>query len=90
MGKEVSFKHRDQFIQLGVAIAALRKLKGLSQEKLAENAGISRALLSSIEAPGIAKSFSLEVLFDIADALDMDAVELLNYATFPDQLKFQK
>ena len=40
MSKEVSFKNRDRFIQLGVAIAALRKLKGLSQEKLAEKAGL--------------------------------------------------
>lgn len=90
MSKEVAFKHRDRFIQLGVAIAALRKLKGLSQENLAERAGISRGLLSSIEAPNVVKSFSLEVLFDIAEALDMDAVELLNYATFPEQLKYPK
>ena len=31
MSKEVSFKNRDRFIQLGIAIAALRKMRGLSQ-----------------------------------------------------------
>ena len=36
MSKDVSFKNRDRFIQLGIAIAALRKMRGLSQEKLAE------------------------------------------------------
>ncbi len=36
MSKEVEFKNRDRFIQLGIAIAALRKMRGMSQEKLAE------------------------------------------------------
>ena len=86
MSKEVSFKNRDRFIQLGVAIAALRKLKGLSQEKLAEKAGISRSLVSTIEAPGIVNSFSLEVFFDIADALEIDPADLINASVFEDQI----
>ena len=69
MSKEVSFKNRDRFVQLGIAIAALRKMRGLSQEKLAEKAGVSRSLISTIEAPNMAHSFSLDVFFDIADAL---------------------
>ena len=77
MGNEVTEKYRDRFIKLGLAIAATRKLQNLSQEKLADKAGISRSLLSYIEAPGCAKSFSLEVLFRIADALEVDAVSLL-------------
>ena len=41
MSKEaISFKNRDRFIQLGIAIAALRGLRGLSQEQLAEKASI--------------------------------------------------
>ena len=55
MSKEVSFKNHDRFIQLGIAISTLRRMRGLSQDKLAEKAGISRSLLSVIEAPGIAK-----------------------------------
>jgi transcriptional regulator with XRE-family HTH domain len=86
MSKEVSFKNRDRFIQLGVAIAALRKLRGMSQEKLAEKAGISRALVSTIEAPGMANAFSLEVFFNIADALEIDPSDLINAAVFPDQI----
>ena len=54
MSKEVSFKNRDRFVQLGIAIAALRKMRGLSQEKLAERAGVSRSLISTIEAPNMA------------------------------------
>jgi len=86
MSKEVSFKNRDRFIQLGVAITALRKLRGLSQEKLAEKAGISRSLVSAIEAPGMANGFSLEVFFDIADALEIDPADLINASIFPDQI----
>lgn len=90
MSKEVSFKNRDRFIQLGIAISALRKLKGMSQEKLAEKAGISRSLVSSIEAPGMANGFSLEVFFDIADALEIDPCDLINASMFPDQISQRK
>lgn len=67
MGKDISFKNHDRFIHLGIAIAALRKMRGMSQEQLAEKAGISRSLISAIEAPGLAKSFSLDVFFNLAD-----------------------
>ena len=90
MGKEVSFKNRDRLIQLGIAISALRKLKGMSQEKLAEKARISRSLVSAIEAPGLAKAFSIEVLFDIADALEIDPADLINASLFPDQITQKK
>ena len=86
MSKEVSFKNRDRFIQIGIAIAALRRLKGMSQEKLAEKAGVSRSLISAIEAPGIANAFSLEVFFDIADALEIDPADLINASVFPDRI----
>ena len=86
MGKEVAFKNRDRFIQLGVAISALRKVRGMSQEKLAERAGISRSLVSAIEAPGIAKGFSMETFFDIADALEIDPSELINASFLPNRI----
>lgn len=86
MGRNVAFKNQDRFIQLGVAIAALRKLRGLSQEQLAEKAGVSRSLISVIEAPGMAYGFSLEVFFNIADALEIDPADLINAAVFPDQI----
>lgn len=78
MSKEVEFKNRDRFIELGLTIASLRKLRGLSQEALAEKAGISRSHLSSIEAPNIVRPFSLEVFYNLADALEVNPGELLN------------
>ena len=86
MSKEVSFKNRDRFVQLGIAIAALRKMRGLSQEKLAEKAGVSRSLISTIEAPNMAHGFSLDVFFDIADALEVDPADLINASMFPDRI----
>ena len=86
MSKQVSFKNRDRFIQIGIAIATLRKSRGFSQEKLAEKAGISRSLVSAIEAPGIANCFSMEVFFDIADALDVDPADLIRASVFPDEI----
>ena len=84
MGKEVDYKNRDRFIQLGIAISTLRRIRGLSQENLAEKANISRSLLSNIEAPNMAYSFSLDVFYNISDALEIAPEDLIKAAVFPD------
>ena len=84
------FENRDRFIQLGISIAALRKMRGLSQEALAEKAGMSRSHLSAIEAPNIIRPFSLEVLFNIARALDVEPGDLLNTTMFLDTVLKKK
>lgn len=86
MSKEVEFGNRDRFIELGLTIASLRKMQGMSQEQLAEKAKISRSHLSSIEAPNIVRPFSLEVLYNIADALKINPADLLS-ATLPSSKK---
>lgn len=86
MSKQVSFKNRDRFIQMGIAIAALRKLRGYSQEKFAEKVGISRSQISNIEAPNLPYSFSLDVFFNIAEALDIDPADLINASIFPEKI----
>lgn len=90
MGREVSFKNHDRFVQLGITIAAIRKIRGLSQEKLAEKAEISRGYLSIIEAPGMAQDFTMETFFNIADALDVDPAELIRASMVPDQIMKMK
>ena len=90
MGNDVAFKNRDRFIQLGIAISALRKMRGMSQEQLAEKAAMSRSHLSAIEAPGIVRPFSLEVFYNIADALEVDPADLINASLFPDQILKKK
>lgn len=86
MGKEIDFKNRDRFIQLGIAISTLRKVRGLSQEQLAEKANISRSLLSNIEAPNMAYSFSLNAFYNIADALNIEPEKLLKTEIFSDDI----
>ena len=85
LSKEVQFKNRDRFIELGLTISALRKMRGLSQEKLAEKAMVSRSHLSSIEAPNMVHPFSVEVLYNIADALEVRAGDLLNNSILPNK-----
>mgnify|MGYP006337618445 FL=1 len=86
MNNENVLKNRDRYVHLGIAIAALRKMRGMSQEQLAEKANVSRSHISSIEAPGIARPFSLEVFFNIADALDIDPADLISASVFPDRI----
>lgn len=61
----------NQFKQLGLTIAYYRKLKGYTQQGLAEAAGLSRTHISNLESPNMPTSISLEKLFDIADVLDV-------------------
>lgn len=82
INKEVELKNRNRFVELGLTITALRKMQGMSQEQLAKKAKLSRSHLSSIEAPNIVRPFSLEILFNIADALNVRAGDLLN-STLP-------
>ena len=86
MAKSVEFKNRDRFIQLGITIAALRKMRGMSQEQLADKANVSRSHISSIEAPNIVRPFSLEVFYNIADALEIEPADLINASMFPDRI----
>lgn len=90
MGKEIDFKNRDRFIQLGITISVLRKMRGMSQEKLAAEAMMSRSHLSAIEAPNVVRPFSLEILFNIADALGVAPGDLLNMTVIPDEIMNRK
>ena len=76
---EISFKNRDRFIQMGIAISSLRKMRGMSQEQLAEKAGISRPHMGAIEAPNLCRPISLELLFNLADALGVEPYKLLEF-----------
>ena len=75
----ISFENKDYYIELGLNIAFYRKRAGLTQDMLAEKAGLSRSHLSAIEAPNIIRSFSLEILFHIARALDVEPYRLLRF-----------
>lgn len=90
MAKDIEFKNRDRITQLGVAIGTYRRMNGMSQEELAEKANISRSFLSTIEAPKMVVSFSIDVLFSIADALGMEPSELVALADHPEKMFIKK
>ena len=77
--REVSFENREKYLELGLNIAFYRKRCGLTQEALAERVGISRSHLSAIEAPNLLRPFSLELLFELADALHISPSKLLEF-----------
>lgn len=72
-----NYDHSDKYIEIGYNIAYYRKHKNLTQEQLAEMLGISRSHISAIEAPNIVRKVSMDLLFNIADALDVEVYKLL-------------
>jgi len=76
---KISFNNRDKYIELGLNIAYYRKRAGMTQEQLAEKADISRSFLGEIEAPNLVTTMSLEVLFNIARAMNMPVSKLLEF-----------
>lgn len=67
----MKMEYNPQYLQLGLKIAYYRKLRGLTQEQLAEKIDRTPAFVGHVEAPNICKAISLDTLFDIATALDV-------------------
>lgn len=71
MIRDDKYRHKDKYIRIGLNIALHRKLKDMTQGELAEAIGISRTHMSNIEAPNMITPVSLEVIFDIAEVLQI-------------------
>ena len=76
MKNVMEIQHATEYKAIGLNGAYYRKMKGLTQLQLAELADISRTHISNIEAIGMKTSVSLEVLFQIASALDIPVYKL--------------
>lgn len=70
-------EHSEKYRQIGLKVSYYRKLRGLTQEELAERVERTPAFIGHIEAPNIIKAVSLDTLFDIAEALDVPAYRFL-------------
>lgn len=80
MNKNTTNQQNDKrYTEIGYNIAYYRKHLGLTQEQLAEKLDISRQHLGAIEAPNIVRPVSLDLLFHIADALEIDVRMLLDF-----------
>ena len=71
--------YETEYLQLGLKIAYYRKLRGLTQEQLAEKIERTPAFVGHVEAPNISKAISLDTLFDIATVLDIPVYKFLMF-----------
>ena len=71
--------YADKYRQIGLKIAYYRKLRGLTQEQLAEKLALSPAFIGHVEAPNVNKAVSLDTLFDVAAALDVPPYKFLQF-----------
>ena len=69
----------NEFKKLGLKISYYRKLKGMTQEQLAERMDTSTSYIGAIEAPNMDKSISLTTLLRIARILDAPAWKFLDF-----------
>ena len=67
----------ERYRKLGLKISYYRKLKGMTQEQLAEKIDKNLAFIGSVEAPNVNRTVSLDTLFDIATVLEIEPYKLL-------------
>ena len=65
----------DIYKRIGFNLLKQRRLKGWTQEQLAEKSGVSRSRISKMENGK--ENFNIESLFLIAQSLEIDFIELL-------------
>ena len=75
--KENSYEYKNLFLTIGLKVSYYRKLKGLSQEELAEKINMSTTFVGMIEAPNLYKAPSLSTLHNIAVVLEVPVYKLL-------------
>lgn len=75
----MNMKYEMEYRQLGLRIAYFRRLRGLTQEELAEKINKSAAFIGHVEAPNVYKAVSLDTLFDISDVLGVPVFKFLAF-----------
>ena len=75
--KQKKFDNTDKYYEKSANIIHYRKLAGMTQGQLAEKIDVTQPYLSKVESMNTPTMCTLEVLFDIAEALNIPAYKLL-------------
>lgn len=70
-GDDMKEKYYDKYRKIGLKISYYRKLRGMTQEQLAEKINKNLAFIGAVEAPNVNRTVSLDTLFDISAALNI-------------------
>lgn len=73
----LDFKYSDKYRKFGLNVAYYRKDRSFTQESLAESIGADRSTIAKIENATV--GISLDMLFKIADALEVAPSKLLEF-----------
>ena len=72
-------KYNSQLIKIGLNVAYHRKLASLSQEELAAIVDLNRNTISKLENPDVFHGVSLNTLFKLAEALNIQVKDLFDF-----------
>ncbi len=70
---------KEYYKMIGLKVAYYRKLKGFTQEQLAEKMNVDTSFIGQIEAVNIYKAISLDTLFRISKALEVEPHKFLDF-----------
>ena len=70
---------KEYYKMIGLKVAYYRKLRGLTQEMLADRMRVDTSFIGQIEAPNIYKAISMDTLFRISKALDTEPYKFLKF-----------
>lgn len=76
-------EHKERYREIGYRIAQCRKYKNMTQAQLAKKLHTSRQHIGAIEAPNVRRKLSMDLLFDIADALGVEPRYFLECQDIP-------
>ena len=77
--KRNRIKNRDIYDKVASNIKKYRMASGISQQVVADRAGYSHEYIRRIEAPNCKKYFTIEAVYLIAKALNIDVYKLFDF-----------
>lgn len=77
--KQDLYPFEKEFIEIGLKVGYYRRLRGWTQDNLADITNLSKSHISQIEAPGAATGFSIHTILLIAKALDVPAYKFFMF-----------